>query len=356
MNQIVVQFVMDNQNNKEVSMVMCEKVVLGYCALHHLLLLLKSKNNKIIAPFANKVVHSFLTKGGTNKNVCRDLGKFLIYVMLSKYSKFNTTKTVPNRLKETFTASKISRRLVMFQVWFMKNTTSQTLKGYNQRLGRPDIKVKNGVCAKTKFILNSQSWRDYFNELDVVLKDDNTIDRLLRFAIYNSKFKGYHRDRGVIQTVKAPTIKVNGAKSNKQQLQQQNEGQSENVSVGISAGKGRGWGSGWRGRGRGNFTAQRGRGRGPKPYNSQRQNSKMSNGTSNGQVQMQQPGMPQQNVQPGQLSVRRPAQSNGSTPMKNNQNVNNVQNNNANGQKKLSKSQRARLRKRLAKERASQQQ
>ena len=44
MNQIVVQFVMGNENTdpKQVSMVMCEKVVLGYCALHHLLLYLAS--------------------------------------------------------------------------------------------------------------------------------------------------------------------------------------------------------------------------------------------------------------------------------------------------------------------------
>jgi len=263
---------------------------------------------------------------------------------------------VSNRLKDTFDASKISRRLVMFQVWFMKNTTSQTLKGYNERLGRPQIKVKKSN-AKTKFILNSKSWREYFNELDVVLKDDAAIDRLLRFAIYNSNSKGYHSAR-IIKKVNAPMIKVNGVMHSSngkgKELNQMSEGFGDKV--GIRGGSGRGWGnakgSGWRGRGRGNVTMQRGRGRGrgsqsmngsngrgssAKPYNSQRQNSQnnqSSNGhnaqpgmSSNGHTQMQQPGMPQQNKQ-----------------------------NTGAGQQKLSKSQRQRLRRRLAKERAAQQQ
>merc|ERR1711992_359095 len=92
MNQIVVQFVMDNQSKDgiskaTVSMVMCEKVVLGYCALNHLLLLLSSKwskNKATVTQFANNMVHAFINKS-THKNQCRDLGKFLIWLMLSKY-------------------------------------------------------------------------------------------------------------------------------------------------------------------------------------------------------------------------------------------------------------------------------
>merc|ERR1719436_2120914 len=124
-------------------MVMCEKVVLGYCALNHLLLLLQSKNRKTVTQYANNMVHAFINNS-THKNQCKDLGKFLIWLMLSskyqwndvaklfveevftrnvrwmvqdsKYSKYDTTNIVDRRLENTFTASKISRRLVMFQV------------------------------------------------------------------------------------------------------------------------------------------------------------------------------------------------------------------------------------------------
>ena len=138
MNQIVVQFVMGNENMdpNNVSMVMCEKVVLGYCALHHLLLYLVSKNKKKINDFANLKVSCFIqSKDGRNKTMCKDLGKFLIYLMISdqyswsdvastfikevftrnvrwmvkqdKYSEYNTTQVVYGRLWDTFNASKV---------------------------------------------------------------------------------------------------------------------------------------------------------------------------------------------------------------------------------------------------------
>ena len=75
----------------------------------------------------------------------------------------------------------------MFQVWFMRNNANKTLKAYNQRLGRPRIQIKNAIVGKTKYILGCKSWRNYFDELDVIVKDNNAIDQLLRFAIYNSK-------------------------------------------------------------------------------------------------------------------------------------------------------------------------
>merc|ERR1712083_684632 len=184
-----------------------------------------------------------------------------------KYAKYNTTRSVAGRLKDTFNASKVSRRLVMFQVWFMRNTASETLQGYNERLGRPQTKVRNGVVAKTKFILNSQSWRDYFNELDVVIRDDKAIDQLLRFAIFNSKSAGYHRDQGIIKKVNPPSIRVNG------HVKQGYVPMEEGVSIrGIGRG-GSVRGSGWRGRGRGSVNIQRGRGRGYQPMNSSNPNS-----------------------------------------------------------------------------------
>merc|ERR1712190_512589 len=151
---------------------------------------------------------------------CRDLGQSLIWMMLSsKYEwcdvaklfveesfsrkvrwmvknpeckHLNTTAYVADRLRLTLDASKISRRLVMFQVWFMKNTTTQTLKGYNDRVGRPQTKVRNEIFAKSKFILSSDKWSDYFNELDIVLRDDKDLDQLLRYSVYRSNAMGYH--------------------------------------------------------------------------------------------------------------------------------------------------------------------
>merc|ERR1719410_1103272 len=104
----------------------------------------------------------------------------------------NTTDYVPHRLAHTLKVSKTGLRLVMFQVWFMKNAATGTLKGYNERLGRPQSRVRNEIFAKSKFILSSDKWSDYFNELDIVMNSDKDLDQLLRFSIYRSKQMGYH--------------------------------------------------------------------------------------------------------------------------------------------------------------------
>ena len=154
----------------------------------------------------------------------------------------------------------------MFQVWFMRNNANETLQGYNHRLGRPKIQIKNGIVSKAKFILSSRSWWDYFNELGVIIKDDHAIDQLLRFAVYNSKKNQYHRSYGnrlVTQQINAPQIRVNGPKSKKEFVE-------EGVQVGLKTGNSRynrnARGTAWRGRGRGGTTmvqrGGRGRGRG----------------------------------------------------------------------------------------------
>ena len=102
MNSIVVQFVMKNdaemkalrkssrnyddamKGSKSITMMMCEKVVIGYSAFHHLLLYLQSKNRKLITSFADRTVALFMAKVASNgKSVCKDLGKLLIWTMIS---------------------------------------------------------------------------------------------------------------------------------------------------------------------------------------------------------------------------------------------------------------------------------
>merc|ERR1719295_1786517 len=70
--------------SKSITMSMCEKVVIGYSAFHHLLLYLQSKNRKLITSFADRTVALFMAKVASNgKSVCKDLGKLLIWTMIS---------------------------------------------------------------------------------------------------------------------------------------------------------------------------------------------------------------------------------------------------------------------------------
>merc|ERR1719361_2757000 len=259
MNSIVVQFSMktdksDRQKlakrnyyeaksgSKSISMMMCEKVVIGYSAFHHLLLYLKSKNAKLITSFANRWVQLFMDKiPYSGKYWCKDLGKLLIYTMISsqfkwediarhflyesftrnvkwmmaqeKYAKYNDTKIRSKRRQNTFIATTTSRRLIMFQVWFSRSNAIETLHSYNQRLGRPRHAVRHGIVSKTKEIATCNSWPKYFDELRVEIGGKKEIDQLLRFAVYNSRSKGYHSgSAAAIQEVERPDITVRGEK------------------------------------------------------------------------------------------------------------------------------------------------
>ena len=100
MNAIVVQFVMEHQatvviedlndidprsggldeeQSGAVSMRMCEKVVLGYSALHHLLLYLQGKHRKLVTNFADRTGGKFKEHmAESGKSVCKDLGKIFV--------------------------------------------------------------------------------------------------------------------------------------------------------------------------------------------------------------------------------------------------------------------------------------
>merc|ERR1719361_3369565 len=231
--------------SKSISMMMCEKVVIGYSALHHLLLYLKSKNPKLITSFANRWVQLFVDKiPYSGMFWCKDLGKLLIYTMISsefkwediarhflyesftrnvkwmmaqeKYAKYNCTQYLRPRRQETFNATTTSRRLIMFQVWFSRSNAIETLHSYNQRLGRPRHAVRHGIVSKTKEIATCNTWTKYFDELRVEIGGKKEIDQLLRFAVYNSRSKGYHSgSAAAIQEVQRPDITVRGEKKKK---------------------------------------------------------------------------------------------------------------------------------------------
>merc|ERR1719242_1813039 len=212
------------RHKKTVSMMMCEKVVLGYCALHHLLLYLQSKNEDLITSFADRWVALFMAKTENvfiGKSNCKSLGKLLIYTMISKkyqwsdiaeqfvyesftrnikwmvqsgkYTHCNTTDFQSDRLKATFESTRTGHRLIMFQVWFSQINAIETLRSYNKRLGRPRRAVRDGIVPKTNAILDCDSWGRYLSDLGVVVKERRTLDHLLRFSVYNSWKKGYHK-------------------------------------------------------------------------------------------------------------------------------------------------------------------
>merc|ERR1712241_924293 len=163
-------------------------------------------------------------KKGTTKRLCPDLGQFLIYLMISrrtqwhqvaakfikevftrnvrwmvndrKYKKYDTIEERKGRSNATFKASTTSRRLVLFQVWFMRNCSTESLQSYNDRLGRPRLSFRNAVLQRTRAILECKHWGQYFDGLGVHRLSEKEMDQLLRFAVGNSVRNGYHGQNG----------------------------------------------------------------------------------------------------------------------------------------------------------------
>eukprot|EP01083_Nonionella_stella_P109262 318411_1 len=250
MNQLVVQFVMnhkDENNASAVEMMLCEKVVLGYAQFHHLLLYLvhyvNKKHNGFVTTYCNQMVCNFLnqTMNGSHKKSVPDLGKFLIYCMISKYkwcdiakvfiyevnarnvywiirqnsNLNNTNARIVDRMERSLKATLVSRRLVMFQAWFMIHNKMCSLKEYNHRLGKPSKQLQIDIKIKTKHIMASNSWSHYMQQLNVYV-ENNDFNRLLVFAVYMSRHNGYHRCNNAryhITPVTPPNLYYFGAAS-----------------------------------------------------------------------------------------------------------------------------------------------
>ena len=104
------------------------------------------------------------------------------------------------RLATTFEATATSRRLLMFQVYFMstlgrpKDTKGpiDVLHRYNKRLGRPTTAAKEELQIACKEILAVATWEEFFKRCLVPVPPTNTLVSILKTAVMNSSMKGYH--------------------------------------------------------------------------------------------------------------------------------------------------------------------
>jgi len=223
MNNIVVNLVTNKKvNPKEgVKLLLCEKALNGYTSFHHILLYLIQCNKNVVL-FANKNVESF-KNGKCNKNYCKDLGKLLIYLLISKYNwgyiakefilelftrnvkwytksapLLNNIDFVGNRLGLTYKYTGISRKLVLFQIWFINNVGLLRYKNYNDKLGRTSVNMRIRLQKETKKIMILSTWNSFFKRINVAISiNPNKINKelhyLLQWSVLNSHKNGYHQ-------------------------------------------------------------------------------------------------------------------------------------------------------------------
>ncbi|CAG8464857.1 4861_t:CDS:1 [Acaulospora colombiana] len=204
-----------------------EKALQGYCLLLHLLTMLSEKYPEVIEEAENKVEGFIKNQNNRsrNKTVTPNLGEFIAYLFMCKnisWSRFcpcfleellsrnvvwflnsnaslaylEPEQFISNyRLSETFELSKVSLRLVMFQVAFLK-MTRDTRNDMDRRYGYPTEEMSNSLLQLIKQIYQVNTWDVFFKMIDFELPEKDwepIVLKLLRNAIVDSGKSGYHQ-------------------------------------------------------------------------------------------------------------------------------------------------------------------
>jgi len=206
-----------------------EKLLVGYCQFHHLLLALNEKF-PAVAELAQKRVNNFIHKdAGRHKKETPDLGKLL--VMASLCPNLDWKKFMDIMFKEccrrrvmwylktsgglaivdtaddvycqrVFEETEVSRGVVAFQVAFLKTfalpkegqTLGDVLSNYFLRYGQPRSADMAALFKRAKEIVNCKTWVEHLTHVDLEMTG-HQLAHYLKSAVAASLKANYHRSQ-----------------------------------------------------------------------------------------------------------------------------------------------------------------
>ena len=205
----------------------------GYCAFHHLLLKMIHKFPEL-SDRVDALISNFIkNEKFRHKESTASLGDFLPLVAVSKkYSWFDIRsafiqesfdrnalwiiKEYPylrhvdanyadknfvnnQRLNDSFKATKTSKNLIMFHVYFLTKiarpdgrSLDDIVSNYDLHFGRPTIQMKEDLQQHCKKVLNVSTWPQYFSMISMKIPSPKYLTFVLNQSIVNSSRKGYH--------------------------------------------------------------------------------------------------------------------------------------------------------------------
>lgn len=141
--------------------------------------------------------------------------RFLIFLLLGWFDAWLTLCLAPLVNSQTFQASKVSLRLALFHVYFLRTfrgkgadgktqiSLAQAQARLDQSCGRPSHALQMAFQREVKAIKAVRTWRDFFFRLGVPLPRESFLVDWLQRSLVNSARKNYHDPERVMAERKA---------------------------------------------------------------------------------------------------------------------------------------------------------
>jgi len=205
------------------------KALEGYCWFHRLLLQAVTENPALQKYVDDKIRDFLSTYEGSSKRAVPALGEWLPLLSVSKfyswkdvgipYIKENFDRNVKwvlqkfpelkrsqmpegaadmTRLSATFEATRVSTRLCMFHVYFLRvarpagESLQAIAKSYDAFYGMPSHDLKEALQKEIFRIHDVETWPQFFKYVGIKCPSPEQLTGWLLLAVKNSAKKGYH--------------------------------------------------------------------------------------------------------------------------------------------------------------------